>query len=233
MEFDLTFPLMGFNRVDELLRSDHPCLDQSDECYFVGEYTARNGVGYSETNLLISNFRRAVAPRYKLEEWYHKEAAIRFAATLFWAGIPPDAMNGYGSWAFIPVPPSQMRGDPDYDDRLMRMLRQSPRIYSLDVPRPNVWELVIQSRRTEPVLPGGERMSPEELRRIYQLNKALPEWRSSVLYPRVKDAEAVVIVDDLLVTGAHFRAMKSILQEQFPDAEIIGLFIARAVPGSF
>jgi hypothetical protein len=38
------------------------------------------------------------------------------------------------------------------------------------------------------------------------------------------------IVDDLLVTGCRFRAMSNVLRRRFPDARIIGLFIARRVP---
>ena len=34
-------------------------------------------------------------------------------------------------------------------------------------------------------------------------------------------------VDDVLTTGAHFRAMSSLLGAGFPKARIMGLFIAR------
>jgi hypothetical protein len=34
-------------------------------------------------------------------------------------------------------------------------------------------------------------------------------------------------LDDVLTTGAHFRAAKRVLHARFPQAQIIGLFVAR------
>ena len=62
--------------------------------------------------------------------------------------------------------------------------------------------------------------SPEEIEALYRLDEALTEP-----IPR-----CVALVDDLLTTGAHFRAAKSILSTRFPDVAIIGLFIARRAP---
>ena len=38
------------------------------------------------------------------------------------------------------------------------------------------------------------------------------------------------IFDEVLTTGAHFKAVQELLQVQFAQAKIIGLFIARRVP---
>jgi predicted amidophosphoribosyltransferase len=40
------------------------------------------------------------------------------------------------------------------------------------------------------------------------------------------------LFDDMLTTGAHFRASEAVLQKAFPGVRIIGLFIARRVPES-
>ena len=40
----------------------------------------------------------------------------------------------------------------------------------------------------------------------------------------------VAVVDDLLTTGAHFRAAKSILSARFPEIAVVGMFIARRAP---
>ena len=40
----------------------------------------------------------------------------------------------------------------------------------------------------------------------------------------------IAIVDDVLTTGAHFQAAKTLLSERFPSTRIVGLFIARRVP---
>jgi len=38
------------------------------------------------------------------------------------------------------------------------------------------------------------------------------------------------LFDDVLTTGAHYRAASAVLQQAFPGVRIIGVFIARRVP---
>jgi hypothetical protein len=40
----------------------------------------------------------------------------------------------------------------------------------------------------------------------------------------------IALVDDVLTTGAHFRAACAVVKQVFPDVPIVGLFIARRVP---
>jgi hypothetical protein len=63
------------------------------------------------------------------------------------------------------------------------------------------------------------RLTVEELLDAYRIDETLcaPEPR------------AIGIVDDVLTAGVHFRAMHAILSERFPDASIVGFFIARRV----
>ncbi|QXP89654.1 hypothetical protein [Methylococcus capsulatus] len=42
--------------------------------------------------------------------------------------------------------------------------------------------------------------------------------------------KVIGLFDDVLTTGAHFKATQSMLQETFPGVRVIGLFIARRVP---
>ena len=37
------------------------------------------------------------------------------------------------------------------------------------------------------------------------------------------------IIDDVLTAGVHFRAMQTVLSQRFPNATIVGMFIARRV----
>jgi phosphoribosylpyrophosphate synthetase len=37
----------------------------------------------------------------------------------------------------------------------------------------------------------------------------------------------IILVDDVITTGAHFVACKILLNEQFPETKVIGLFVAR------
>jgi predicted amidophosphoribosyltransferase len=40
----------------------------------------------------------------------------------------------------------------------------------------------------------------------------------------------IALFDDVLTTGAHFVAARNVLRSRFPQAQIIGFFIARRAP---
>ena len=65
-----------------------------------------------------------------------------------------------------------------------------------------------------------ERPGPDEIASLYRIDEDLTEPMP----------EIIAIVDDILTTGAHFRAAATLLGARFPEAGIIGLFIARRVP---
>jgi hypothetical protein len=53
-------------KIDELTLPDHYRLEPTDDCYFIGEYTARGGYEQSDTNDLILNlkkvWKKSIAP---------------------------------------------------------------------------------------------------------------------------------------------------------------------------
>lgn len=51
---------MRLTKIDELTRGQHYHLSEDDTCYFFGEYTARKGYAFSNTNNLIHNFKKGV-----------------------------------------------------------------------------------------------------------------------------------------------------------------------------
>ena len=198
-------------KIDDLIRPDHWYLTDPDICYFIGEYTARRGYAYSDTNSLILNFKKTMDRRGR-QEWRHKERAIQTAATAFRRALNPEALDHL---TFVPIPPSKARGDPLYDDRLTRMLgaiRSEPPL--------DIREIIVQRESTEAVHARDVRPAPEQIEALYRIDERLTE---PVL-------NAIAIVDDILTTGAHFRAAASILSARFPGAAIVGLFIARRVP---
>ena len=42
----------------------------------------------------------------------------------------------------------------------------------------------------------------------------------------------IIIFDDLLTTGRHFKAMQAVLSHQYPTVRIYGLFVARRAPNT-
>ena len=202
-----------FTRIDDLSRPDHWHLAEGDACYFIGEYTARQGYAYSDTNQLILNFKKTV-DRRELPEWRYKQAAIRLAAEGFRKGLNPEALDRL---TFVPIPPSKSKGHPLHDDRLTRMLHAVRREPPLDIR-----ELIVQTESTEAAHGLEGRPRPEEIEALYHVDESL-----SAPPPRT-----IAVVDDILTTGAHFRAAHAILSARFPTATVVGLFIARRVPNS-
>lgn len=202
-----------FTRIDELTRPDHHWLSDEDRCYFLGEYAAGRGYSYSQTNNLISNFKKPMDRRGK-PEWKYKEDAIDTIAAAFRRAVVPIPPEGH---AFVPMPPSKALDDPLYDDRLVRMLRIARHSRAW-----NVLELLVQDESTIAAheRPTGERPRPPEIAERYRIKET-----GSTLRPK-----RIAIVDDILTTGAHYSAAKLVLASRFPRASFLGLFIARRVP---
>ena len=202
-----------FTRIDDLLRPDHWHLAEGDACYFLGEYTARQGYAYSDTNQLIVNFKKPLDRRER-PEWRYKELAIRQAAEGFRKGLNPEALDRL---TFVPVPPSKAKGHPLHDDRLTRMLHAIRPEPPLDIR-----ELIVQTESTEAAHGLEDRPRPKDIQALYQVDESLS----------APTPGTIAVVDDILTTGAQFRAVHAILSARFPTAAVVGLFIARRVPNT-
>lgn len=209
-----TLPTNKLTQIDDLTRPDHHYLAPEDVCYYLGEYTARRGYAFSDTNNLISNFKKPVDRRGR-PEWYYKEQAIRSAARMLRANINDRWLEDEGT--LVPVPPSKSKSDPNYDDRLIQLL--TTMTSGLDA---DVRELVVQTKSTAAAHETTDRPRPDDLVAIYQIDENLAD----------PEPTSIAVVDDVLTTGAHFKAMQRILHARFPDATIIGLFVARRVPSA-
>ena len=116
------------------------------------------------------------------------------------------------------MPPSKIKTDDDYDDRISQICQK------LRAGKPvDVREITEQIASTDSVH-DGNRIPPEELKRNYRLNEGL----------LAASSKNIAVVDDLLTTGAHFRAVKDMIVERVPAARAVGVFIARrAIPNPF
>ena len=98
-----------------------------------------------------------------------------------------------------------------YDDRMSRLIQ------AINTNRPvDCRELVLQSESTEAAHERDDRPGPTEIRALYALD---PKRMSPT-------PTHIAICDDVLTTGRYFKAAQSILREAFPDAQIVGCFIA-------
>ncbi|EGF93795.1 hypothetical protein ABI_00270 [Asticcacaulis biprosthecium C19] len=199
-----------FSKIDESNIGDHYYLESSDQCLFLYEYTAGKTYAYSQTNNLISNLKKK--PSQAIRPGYHyKRQAIIQCSTDLRDALNPDWL---ANATLVPVPGSKAVGDPDFDDRIERICRGLGQ--NVDVRR-----LIIQNASTQASHEAGDgpRRTIEELVGLYQVDE-------TQAHPR---PEVIGIVDDVLTTGTHFRAVQQVLNERFPGVICIGLFIARCV----
>lgn len=202
---------LRLTKIDQTTLADHCYLTEGDHCYYLTEYTARKGFNFSHANRLILNFKKAVSARNR-PDWRYKEQAINEAADGFRRSIKATMFD---TGTFVPIPPSKARHDPEFDDRVVRM------IHAIRPERPlDMRELILQPLSTEPVHQSERRPRPDDIRGRYQsvnsLVTPLPQW--------------IALVDDVLTTGSHFKAAQSLLNDALPEIPVIGLFIARRVP---
>jgi predicted amidophosphoribosyltransferase len=196
-------------KIDELVLPDHFYLGESDECYFIGEYTARKGFNFSKTNQLIYNLKKKPDRRH-LAEWAYKERAIVAATKNLRDSLNPEFLQ---IATFVPVPPSKAKGDAMYDDRMTRILNGLGG-------GTDVRELVIQSVSMEAAHACEDRPSPNDLEANYSIDEGRAE----------PSPQIIAVVDDVLTTGCHFKAAKQALSTRFPDVRVLGIFLARRVP---
>jgi len=167
-----------------------------------------SGARYDEypTNDFIKNFQIPTALRGQ-PRWYWKGQAITFAAYALSKLIPEEWKRPS---TFVPVPPSLIKSDPGHDERLLTVLSSIyPRLS-------DVRELVLLNENT---VSKEKQISPTERADNYRINENCAS----------PDPAHIVIVDDVLTTGSHFKGVMRILQERYPGVGIVGLFLARAI----
>lgn len=83
-------------------------------------------------------------------------------------------------------------------------------------------EIVVQNQSTaaaHEVGAHGVRPTVDDLLANYTVDQSLLE----------PDSNSIAIVDDVLTAGVHYKAVHTLIQQHFPQAHIVGLFIARRV----
>jgi predicted amidophosphoribosyltransferase len=198
--------------VDELTRGDHWYLTADDHCFFIGEYTVGGGWQASTTNQRIFNLKKS--PELKNTfQWTHKVRAIREAADDFRAAIDLATLEGV---TVVPMPPSKARTHPLYDDRMVQIVRLLCQDTQADGR-----ELLYQAESRDSFHGSTGRRDVEGLIENFRIDETLADPPPGF----------VVVVDDVLTTGASYRAAKTALQRRYGAAlAVIGLFVARRIP---
>ncbi len=197
---------LRLQKIDDTNRRDHFYLGEEDECYFLYEYTAGAGWQGGATNQLVHNLQKK-----KGDGGYHyKVPAIAQCARDFSQAINAKWLAGA---TLVPVPPSKNKTDPLFDDRMVQVCRGIRSAVPSDVR-----EIVEQINSTD-TFKGGHRKSPDELEANYRI----------VANELAQARPAIGVVDDVLTTGSHFKAVRAKILAERPNAKIVGFFVARRV----
>lgn len=204
--------------IDETNRQTYYFLTDDDRCLYFGEFYPDTGWKGGPTNQLISNYKRspqdiAASPNAdKLQ--YYKDTTIREVAAGLRRQIGQDWVEK--RLTFVPIPSSKVAGDPEYCDRLEVTLQKAFVGYDADI-RP----LLRQTESTESDHRNpGNRIKYNDLLAITEINHN--ELQTPV-------CEKIILFDDVLTSGKHYKVAKTRIREALPDQNIAAIFIARCV----
>jgi predicted amidophosphoribosyltransferase len=200
----------GMRPLDEHRRREHCHLGAGDDCHYLFEY--QPGRSGSRIGQLIASFKcRPLVAAASAARLHFKERAIaQIAAAL--RACAGRAFVEAATW--VPVPPSVVPGEPDHDDRLARTLERAFAGYDLDLRA-----LLRQTRSTRPDHCGAHRLSRAALLQVIR-----PDGVALAACPV---RSCIVLFDDLLTTGKHYKCCEQRLREALPRTPVCGWFIAR------
>lgn len=202
----------NLTRIDATIMGDHSKLVANDECYFWREYTSGRNYAFGPGNDLISNLKKKPS-RSSPAELGHKNRVIAECSAFFRSAIRADWL---ASATLVPIPGSKTADHVDYDDRMTRVIAGIRPQPPLDIR--NLVRLTTSLPASHECGPG-ERATVEELLENFQIDEALVD----------PTPQQIGVFDDVLTAGVHYRAVHTLLRARFPNARIVGFFVARRV----
>jgi hypothetical protein len=188
------------------LLGKHGLITSTDRTFFLKAFSRGVSRDSEPWNRFVRDLK--ISPQCGSAEVIRRkrEAVLAFATELGEA-LPIEWIR---SATFVPTPSSVARGDPAYDPRVFEVLR--------NVSPPLNVRCLVEQRVSRPALHlADEPCTVEQLADGYCVNDDGEENAPT----------HIVIVDDIIATGLHFRAMSTVLGKAFPPAQISGLFLAR------
>ena len=201
---------MRLRKIDDLSRGDHHHLNDEDECFYFFEWTRCQDLREDKVSSLIANIKKKPGLASDRELQY-KEESITKCARLISQAVNTNWINDA---TFVPMPPSKAERHPQYDDRMERMCCQIAD--GIDVRT-----LLKQDTSIKAAHERGDKPRPtvDELKELWRVDGELTAPKPN----------RIVIVDDMMTVGRHYRAAHDMLSQKFQDIPITGVFVARRI----
>ena len=185
----------------------HRHINNDDICIYSREYISE-GYTASQTNSLILNFKKSPSKKANRSEWTYRQQAIEQFKNEIETLFKQDL-----SITITALPSSKHKTDSEYDKRfedLFKELLKSRPLLKVE------WPVEIKETSQASHL-GGER-NPADIKKNY-------------IWKKFEDSriKRLCVFDDVLTTGAHFRAISDFLRENGYTGKIIGIFWARVI----
>lgn len=199
---------------DDRTRADHAYLSAADQCWWLTEYLRGRSHEPGTDSRLIGSLKSSPSRiAFDRQRSRGRRLAVGAVAKLVRGAIARE-------WAetatWIPIPPSRAFADVDHDQRMLPVLRLAFRDYDVDI------RTILSQRQTmQPDHLCRRRSSVDALYGRLQIN-----WQTLAARPL---RDRLVLVDDVITTGKHYRCCERRLREALPAATIMGLFVARRV----
>ncbi len=201
------------NRIHpEQTRSYH-YLERSDQCYCLGFYHSGAGFEGCSLNRIVLDLKREPGTRYSNPDaWQAKNEAIARIASILAFSV--RRLFSGKRITLAPIPPSKRIGEPDHDDRMLQICnRMAARLDCVEV-----CELFVIKKS----------VPASHLSRIRPTKEQLKEnMRTTVRDDDYRPSPLVILLDDVLTSGAHYAAYKELLEGLFPAVTVSGIFVAR------
>lgn len=205
---------MSLYKIDDVVLQDHHFLTAEDLCFYLLNYKPNTGFEGGATNSMILNFKKSM-DRTPFPDFYYKGVAISQIGRVLNQNVIPTL--DLANTTLVPIPPSKTKTNPLFDNRMTLALQRACNGRNADIR-----ELLLTIEDREPVHISDNYRDPEALYQNLKIDAALSA--------NLKDN--IILFDDVMTTGAHYKACKRRLLEFNPNLNISGIFIARREPNS-